>query len=580
MIPAQTRSVDQKLKPLTLRDLIARIPERDRIHMTLDILQAGERQGGPIGKKKLDRFRKSLAKVHRHTRFSKNRGFSQAGSREIAEQTARICVQNESLAAAMIELWPQTDSRIADAASRFLSNDLSLPQPMGLDAKKRRANGIWPESELESAVSGFVKEHQDIHRDRARILLITTTGLVPIPDPSGSIPPVAQKWMDTISNLGLEHPLWDRMQDVTSALSITASAKMRMRDQVHETLQWFEDMEREFGAELEFLEIRLFDKRNEALEISAIGEDPSAFEKAQEMRDAAASELSELRRLRNGLASARNMKEQSAIITDVQLRAGRIAEYCARIEEIFPKAKISAILTTSRSGNEEWTVSEAAEEEKTQTSLDRLRQKSEKLHDQLKAQVEERDTEIERLRVELDDAVQKEEAWRNAYIREAAASLGDENAESLRAESLSDAVEKARHICARIRFCLNGSSSVKRNRFSEPTAVLNALMWLDSVYAPARAGELPITDFGLSLKRVEGCSNWKYKPSNSEYNKRTYKNAYTTTLDGKQYDLDHHIGTGVSSDEQHTLRIAFDYDPEIDAVIVGYIGRHQPTRQR
>ena len=580
MIPAQTRSVAQKPKPLALRDLIGCIPERYRTEMTLDILQVGERQGGPIGKKKLDRFRKTLEKIHRHTRFSKNRRFSQASAREIAEKTARICVQNESLAAAIVDLWPQTNPKIAEAARRFLSNDLSLPQPLDLDMKKRRANGIWSESELESAVSGFVREFPDIHPDRARILMITTTGLVPVPDPNEGIPPVARKWMDAISNLSFDHPLWDRMHDVTSTLAITANAKMTMRAQVHETLQWFEDMEREFGAELEFLEISLFDERNEALEISVIGKDPSAFERSRQMRDTATSELSDLRRLRNGLASARNMKEQSAIITNVQQSARRIAECCARIEEIFPKAKISVIPKASRSANQDRTVIQVAEEDKTQTSLDNLRQASEKLHERLSAQVEERDAEIERLRTELDDAVQKEEAWRKAYIREAATSLGDESAESLRAESLSDAVEKARRVCDRIRFCLNGSSNVKRNRFAEPMAVLNAMLWLNNVYAPARAGELPITDFGLSLKRVEGCSNWKYKPSNSEHNKRTYKNAYRATLDGKQYDLDHHIGTGVSSDEQRTLRIAFDYDPEIDAVIVGYIGRHQPTRQR
>ena len=54
--------------------------------------------------------------------------------------------------------------------------------------------------------------------------------------------------------------------------------------------------------------------------------------------------------------------------------------------------------------------------------------------------------------------------------------------------------------------------------------------------------------------------------------------AYSTKApDGKTYRLAPHIGKGTNNEEKHTVRIAFDWDDELEMAVVGYIGKHQPS---
>ena len=90
----------------------------------------------------------------------------------------------------------------------------------------------------------------------------------------------------------------------------------------------------------------------------------------------------------------------------------------------------------------------------------------------------------------------------------------------------------------------------------------------------SRLGDIVVTDFDLSVRETCG---WWYKPSQGETTMTSYRNSYTTQLDGKTYWLKEHIGKGTNRDARYTIRIAFDWDRERKAVVVGYIGRHQQT---
>ena len=56
-----------------------------------------------------------------------------------------------------------------------------------------------------------------------------------------------------------------------------------------------------------------------------------------------------------------------------------------------------------------------------------------------------------------------------------------------------------------------------------------------------------------------------------------YKEWYVTKVDGETRRLREHVGKGNSKDARHTIRIGFDWDKERQAVVIGFIGRHQRT---
>ena len=161
------------------------------------------------------------------------------------------------------------------------------------------------------------------------------------------------------------------------------------------------------------------------------------------------------------------------------------------------------------------------------------------------------------------------------------ASLRDSNnntdsPETAHVESVREAVERAqeRFGWTELLFCLNGASDVD-TEFERPEEVLDALTWLATSYRTGRI-DGGMADPAHLLKTA--CSGWRYAPDNSDMAMRQHPEAYSTKAPGgKTYELAHHIGTGVANEKRHTIRIAFDWDEEQKMVVVGYIGKHQPS---
>ena len=160
------------------------------------------------------------------------------------------------------------------------------------------------------------------------------------------------------------------------------------------------------------------------------------------------------------------------------------------------------------------------------------------------------------------------------------ASLRDSNnntdsPETAPVESVREAVERAqeRFGWTELLFCLNGASDVD-TEFERPEEVLDALTWMATSY---RTGRIVggMADPAHLLKTA--CSGWKYAPDNSDMAMNQHPEAYSSMVGGKTYKLAHHIGTGVANQEKYTIRIAFDWDEEQKMVVVGYIGKHQPS---
>ena len=123
-------------------------------------------------------------------------------------------------------------------------------------------------------------------------------------------------------------------------------------------------------------------------------------------------------------------------------------------------------------------------------------------------------------------------------------------------------------------FQLNAESDAAESEFKWPEQVWNALQWLATDYFNSHLGDIPIPDIDEACRRA--CGMW-YKTSQHETTMTQFRDSYTTSIEGRRIWLREHIGKGNKLDPRRTIRIAFDWDRQVQKVVIGYIGQHQRT---
>lgn len=147
-------------------------------------------------------------------------------------------------------------------------------------------------------------------------------------------------------------------------------------------------------------------------------------------------------------------------------------------------------------------------------------------------------------------------------------------------EDVKDAVEQAkRSFEDHLVFALNAKSQ-QNSAFEKPEEVFGALAWLARYLRVSKLNP----DIGANLNEALDKSlkkavrpNWFYTPRQSPTATGKYPDSYTASHQGTKYDLHEHIGRGKSHSAKGSIRIAFAWDEKKRKLIVGYIGRHQPT---
>ena len=189
----------------------------------------------------------------------------------------------------------------------------------------------------------------------------------------------------------------------------------------------------------------------------------------------------------------------------------------------------------------------------------------------LEQENDELEQEVRILKEQLFDSRSKEEGFRLALG--SPDGYSGENAPAI--EDVSGAVGLAmERFSHQLLFQLNSNSSVEGNPFKWPDKVWKALEWLATIYYEARTGSSKNTDLDGSCRQA---SEMWYKTSQHDTTMATYRNSYTTRVNGRIIWLEEHIGKGTSFDPRRTIRIAFDWDRDLRKVVIGYIGRHQKT---
>jgi len=110
--------------------------------------------------------------------------------------------------------------------------------------------------------------------------------------------------------------------------------------------------------------------------------------------------------------------------------------------------------------------------------------------------------------------------------------------------------------------------------FDNPDKLYLALRWLATTYRDARIGTTPCTDFDVSCREASGF--W-YRGHQSKVTMGKYEEEYYVNWRSKKTPLREHIGSGSSKSARSTIRVAFFFDSESKAVVVGYLGQHQTT---
>ena len=123
-------------------------------------------------------------------------------------------------------------------------------------------------------------------------------------------------------------------------------------------------------------------------------------------------------------------------------------------------------------------------------------------------------------------------------------------------------------------FQLNAESEAEDSAFKWPEQVWDALHWLATDYFTSHLGDHPIPNIDEACRQA--CGMW-YKTSQHENTMTQFREAYTTRVNGRVIWLGEHIGKGNSFDPRRTIRIAFDWDRQLQKVVIGYIGQHQRT---
>lgn len=490
------------------------------------------------------------------------------------------------LAGAVLLTWAESQGSLRAVVSDHLTaKGVSVDGP---DLQRGIFKSSWSQYgwNVESELIANADTGGRFDTDDIALMLCYTSGRVPTPEAQiGS--PLLQEWLDALSDLPPEAPEWDYVYEFASSITGLAYAKISERTtvQIQKIESSIRDISAEFDQELSYLELDLDAWSADDAEASGVID--LALERLSELDSA----LSEYRPVRPQASSRR---EEAQRTPEREKWEERVLEIVASWDEMMDAPEDlgddgAAQQSDNASGTDavEAVLAAIQHRDTGDPVLGRLRQANDSLSsendrlkqdgDHLRADVSALKDHIRRLRDELSQSNEMQEYWRRAYVSESAGQARPEEEEPVQLAKVDDAVElAAKSFPDRLRIALNSKSN-SNTPFQKPDEVFDALAWLATEYHRRRSNPGDAPNFDKLIK--ESCPGWSYKPKQTEVTKEQFAEWYTTTLDGKSYQLDAHIGKGTSFDPHQTIRIAFDWDDELKQVIVGYVGRHQRNRR-
>ncbi len=459
--------------------------------------------------------------------------------------------QHDQLAEAVLRIWVENERDLRASVEEYAkSNDIPTGEP---DYKNRQFTGLMPLKTWNAAIGGITSDKKNSHNPHDVSIML---GMV-----TGNLPRLTGKTNDAAParDRALPFNMW--LEELTTSLASTAGTgaaarfvntaakivedRQQEEEQISDLIGKSMELCRDFMPELVFLGRELpaalsDPRRTLAGQAEKLDEALNVIEQLgtalEEFRAASSVEYANWDQREKGIK-----RETSA--------AGEVHALVQQLHAVLPEPAPPPAPE----------VEPEPQTDDTTAELIALRAKNLDLV-----------TENDALRAKLFKANQRLAALWSADNNKA------DPPETTPVDSVGEAVARAREQFEwkELLFYLNGASNVD-TEFERPPEVFDALKWLATTYRTGRMNG-GMADPEHSLKSV--CSGWKYAPDNSVMAMNQYPEAYSTQGGGKAYDLACHIKKGVDNKESHTIRIAWDWDDEQKMAVVGYIGKHQPSK--
>ena len=508
--------------------------------------------------------------------------------------------ENGRLAGAVLRTWAESnDALMAMVTSHLRGRGMSVEGP---DLQVGMFKSTWPlhEWSVESELVTNEDPSDRFDTNDIALMLCYVSGRVPAEAQVETESPLFQQWLDELSELPPEALEWDYADEFATSVAGLAFAKIAERRtvQIEAIANSITETREDFDDELQYLEVDIGSWSADDAVRSGVIE--PALEALTELK----SVLSEYRLIR---PQASSRSEESLRASERESGEKLILDIVGSWDELIsvPEAQgddptphaphddssngvasIDSPPTTDADAIEA-VLAEILGSDSINPELDRLRQVNDLLSsenaqlrqdsDHLRADVSTLNDQISQFRDEVSQSQKMQEYWRRAYVSESAGQTRDEEEQPAQVANVNDALALAEKTFPdQLRLVLNSKSN-KNSPFQRPEEVFDALAWLATEYHRRRSNPGDAPNFDKLIK--EACPGWSYKAKQTEVTKEQFTEWYTTTLDGKTYELDAHIGKGTSFDPQQTIRIAFDWDDDLKQVIVGFLGRHQRNRR-
>ncbi len=520
------------------------------------------------------------------------------------------------LSGEVLKAWAESHEKLRDLVAEHLISQ-SVPAE-GPDFQARRFNSVWPESEWEGERDVITAGHDDLDETDVALMLCYVSGRFPRPDDADKAEiesPTLLKWLHELRALPP-----DSLEFAEARLF--AESVIKIADDKHEERiivvrqaldTAIAEIRNEFESDLRYLDLDIDSWSSEEVE------EPDVIPDLLEVAETLKLELVEYSPIRpqapsrvseSARAEAREVFETR--IFDVAGRWNRLIENPTGPDDDSTSDGRSQQNdsdepsdTTELSGGDGLPTQELddSRDGETQTGeqpsqdlrpeahisetrvvapsqdYDSLKSENTRLG-QASAELQSDNTllgkQVSGLKAELSRTKEMEKSWRRAYI-ESASQAPTEKGEPAQLNSVNDALAHAeRTFPDQLVFALN-SKSAKNSPFQKPDEVFDALAWLATEYHELRMN--PGASPGFNRRIKESCPGWFYKAGQTDVTKEQFYEWYTTSTDGKRYELDTHIGKGTSFNPQNTIRIAFAWDDERHEVVVGFLGLHQRNRR-
>ena len=516
----------------------------------------------------------------------------------------------------LVEVWAEAEPHLQEAVNQRLDSfDLQSHEGDEIDEELWDAqvsmlaaeNSDYEEDDI-LLMTKVCFAHAKIKADASRDTDSGDTDGDAVEVKMDTAPAVLSDVLNRLRMLPAESQAWhEDIPRFAEALNDLISTKDEERNRLSRMLEDFEELQRQFSSELEFFGRQAADWGIDRLGINRLATSASISEAAQKFSE-----------LETALANYRAVTDRADRIDEERQRREQRHDLEDAIERILseiddlaqnadtpdydPSTGAPILSETEASADSAETQPQPqletysvlqdelnalrGEYESLLSSNPALKQDSASIEDKvrvlegeiagLNADKQTLTEEVAELRDQLRISETKEINWRNAYeVEMISKDSSVHDPIPAEVESVSQALDLAQaRYRDRLVFRLNKKS--KRDYdYTRPREVWDALEWLATTYHDSQTGEAQIIDLNESIRNT--CSGWEYKPNQTDITFNTFREWYTTTKDGKTYELRKHLSKGTGRDA-NVIRIAFAWDEDSERVIVGFVGPHQRSR--